>query len=193
MTDTLTASNPAAAPDHIRQLAAGIRLLALDVDGVMTDGKLLFSAQGDELKAFNILDGHGIKQLMAAGIEVAIITGRNSPLTARRAADLGIKRILQGREDKRVALLELARECQLEPDALAYMGDDLPDLSAIQMAGLGVTVPNGHWFVRQRADYCTHAEGGAGAVRELADLLLDAQGLLCGALQQYLLEPESHS
>lgn len=193
MTESLNSSNPAEAPADIRRMAAGVRLLALDVDGVMTDGKLLFSAQGDELKAFNILDGHGIKQLMAAGIEVAIITGRNSPLTARRASDLGITRILQGREDKRVALLELAEQCQLTTDALAYMGDDLPDLSAIQVAGLGVTVPNGHWFVRQRADYCTHAAGGEGAVRELADLLLDAQGLLSGALNQYLLEEESHS
>ncbi len=190
MTESPSLTNPAAVPDAIRRKAAEVRLLALDVDGVMTDGKLLFSAQGDELKAFNILDGHGIKQLMAAGIEVAIITGRNSPLTARRASDLGIRRILQGREDKRVALLELAADCQLAPDALAYMGDDLPDLSAIQLAGLGVTVPNGHWFVRQHADHCTQAGGGAGAVRELADLILDAQGLLCHALQQYLLAEE---
>lgn len=187
MTDTLTPDNPAAVPEAIRRRAAAVRLLALDVDGVMTDGRLLFSAAGDELKAFNILDGHGIKQLLAAGIQVAIITGRNSPLTARRAADLGIRHVLQGREDKRVALLELAAETGLEPGALAYMGDDLPDLSAIQLAGLGVTVPNGHWFVRQYADFCTRAGGGEGAVREVADLILDAQGRLCGALEQYLL------
>lgn len=180
MSDTLTAD--------ITRKAVRVRLLALDVDGVMTNGQLLFSAQGDELKAFNILDGLGIKQLMGAGIEVAIITGRTSPLTAKRASDLGIRHLMQGREDKLVALQELAERLDLSADEMAYMGDDLPDLSAIQFAGLGVTVPNAHWFVRKHANFCTEAGGGMGAVRELCDLILAAQNQLDTLLASYLKE-----
>ncbi|MGM0569680.1 KdsC family phosphatase [Marinobacter sp.] len=173
-------------PQDILEKAAGIALLALDVDGIMTDGSLLFSASGDELKAFNILDGLGMKQAMAAGIEVAVITGRNSPLTERRMSSLGVGTLLQGREDKVTALREIADRRQLSPGHIAYMGDDLPDLAAIRYAGLGVTVPNGHWFVRRHADYCTQAAGGSGAVRELTDLLLSARGTLDEELERWL-------
>lgn len=173
-------------PAHLAEKAASVSLLVLDVDGVMTDGSLLFSASGDEIKAFNILDGLGMKQAMAAGIDIAVITGRCSPLTERRMSDLGIGTLLQGREDKLVALQEISRERQLSPDKIAYMGDDLPDLAAIRYAGLGVTVPNGHWFVRQHADYCTKAPGGTGAVRELTDLLLSSRGSLDAELGRWL-------
>lgn len=173
-------------PDDALALARDISLLALDVDGVMTDGSLLFSASGDELKAFNILDGLGLKQAMAAGIEVAVITGRRSPLTERRMSNLGITTLLQGREDKVTALREIMAERQLQPAQVAYIGDDLPDLAAIRYAGFGVTVPNGHWFVRQHADFCTRAAGGSGAVRELTDLLLSARGHLDGELFTWL-------
>lgn len=165
-------------PDDLISKAAGIRLLALDVDGVLTDGRLYFTAQGDEMKAFNILDGHGIKQLQRAGVDVAIITGRNSPLTARRARDLGIKHLQQGREDKETALRELLQELNLPAEQSAYMGDDLPDLGAIMHAGLGLSVPNGHWYVREQADYTTETAGGEGAVREICDLILQAQNKL---------------
>jgi 3-deoxy-D-manno-octulosonate 8-phosphate phosphatase (KDO 8-P phosphatase) len=165
--------------------AAGIELLALDVDGIMTDGKLYFTASGDEMKGFNILDGLGIKQVMAAGIVVAVITGRRSPLTEQRMNSLGIPHLLQGREDKKVALLEIANAAGVTPEAIAYMGDDLPDLPAILYAGLGVTVPNGHWAVRESADICTQAAGGQGAVREICDLLLAARGRLDAILQPY--------
>lgn len=178
-------------PDTLNVRARAIKLLALDVDGVMTDGTLLFSALGDELKAFNILDGLGIKQLMAAGVDVAVITGRQSPLTAKRVGDLGIRHLLQGREDKGVALKTLALELGLAPESIAYMGDDLPDLPAIRYASLGVTVPNGHWFVRQHADFCTQAGGGHGAVRELCDLILSAQGKLAAMLDTYVQAPDS--
>ncbi|MBW0146879.1 KdsC family phosphatase [Marinobacter arenosus] len=170
--------------------AARIRLIALDVDGIMSDGKLYFSASGDELKAFNILDGLGLKQLMAAGITVAVITGRQSPLTEKRMRDLGIPHLMQGREDKRVALQELVSTLNIAPEAIAYMGDDLPDLPAIRYAGLGITVPNGYWLVREHAHYCTQATGGNGAVREACDMLLTAQGRLDNALAKYL-EPEA--
>lgn len=170
----------------ILTLAKKVKLLALDVDGVMTDGRVYFSAQGDELKAFSILDGQGIKSLLNNKIEVAIITGRNSPLTARRARDLGIQNILQGREDKKIALLELCNRLNVDLDSVAYMGDDLPDLSAITSSGLGISVPNGHKYVRANAQFCTTAYGGEGAVREVCDLILEAQGLLTKYHQSYL-------
>lgn len=172
-------------PDDLITKAAGIRLLALDVDGVMTDGQLYFTAQGDEMKAFNILDGHGIKQLRRNGVEVAIITGRTSPLIARRARDLGIQHLQQGREDKESALRELLQDLNIPAESAAYMGDDLPDLGAIMLAGLGISVPNGHWYVREQADYCTEARGGEGAVREICDLILQAQNKLADLHQTY--------
>ncbi|WP_404363823.1 KdsC family phosphatase [Marinobacter sp.] len=176
--------------DEFREKAAGIRLLALDVDGILTTGHLLYGPEGEELKIFNTQDGLGIKQLMAAGVTVALITGRDSEMTARRARELNISHVIQGRDDKRVALQTLAAQLAMPPEHIAYMGDDLVDLSAIQYAGLGVTVPNAHWFVRQHADHCTEAAGGQGAVRELTDLILLAQNALESTLRQYL-EPRS--
>ena len=172
-------------PEAILQKAAGIRLLALDVDGIMTDGKLFFSANGDELKGFNILDGLGLKQVMAAGITVAVITGRSSPLTQKRMSDLGIPHLMQGREDKKVALQELVDTLGVAANEIAYMGDDLPDLPAIRFAGLSITVPNGYWLVREQADVCTSLPGGSGAVREACDLLLTACGQLDRSLAPY--------
>lgn len=172
-------------PEADLKKAAGIELLALDVDGIMTDGKLFFTASGDEMKGFHTLDGLGIKQVMAAGIEVAVITGRRSPLTEKRMNSLGIQHLMQGREDKKVALLEIASALGVESEAIAYMGDDLPDLPAVLYAGLGITVPNGHWAVRESADVCTRAAGGGGAVREICDLLLTASGQLDAALGPY--------
>jgi len=166
--------------------AGAIKLIAFDVDGIMSDGRLYFSASGDELKAFNILDGLGLKQLMQAGITVAVITGRRSPLTEKRMNDLGITHLMQGREDKKVALQELVANMAISPGQIAYMGDDLPDLPALQFAGLGITVPNGYWLVQQQADYCTRAAGGCGAVREVCDLLLWSQDRLHDTLTPYL-------
>lgn len=178
--------NDISVSDEITQKAKEIQLLALDVDGVMTDGSVFFSAQGDELKAFSILDGQGIKSLLNNQIHVAIITGRSSPLTARRARDLGITHILQGREDKKVALNEISEELDIPFEAIAYIGDDLPDLSAITHCGLGITVPNAHSFVKEHARHCTKLGGGQGAVREICDLILDAKGLLTSHHAQYL-------
>jgi len=141
-------------PTSVLAKAANIRLIALDVDGIMSDGKVYFSASGDELKAFNILDGLGLKQLMAAGITVAVITGRRSPLTEKRMTDLGIPHLLQGREDKRTALLEIVDLLGIPASDIAYMGDDLPDLPALRYAGLGITVPNGYWLLQEHADFC---------------------------------------
>lgn len=172
--------------DEILTKAAAIKLIALDVDGIMSDGKLYFSASGDELKTFNILDGLGLKQLMNSGITVAVITGRRSPLTEKRMNDLGISHLMQGREDKKVALQELVANMDISPEQIAYMGDDLPDLPALQFAGLSITVPNGYWLVRQHADYCTTVAGGSGAVREACDLILWSQDRLDASLKPYM-------
>ena len=178
-------------PEDLLHQAADIQLLALDVDGVLSDGTLYFTANGDEIKGFNILDGLGLKQVMEAGITVAVITGRRSPLTEKRITDLGIRHLIQGREDKRVALQELSEQLGIRGPQIAYMGDDLPDLAAIRMAGLGITVPNGHWFVRRHADHCTESAGGRGAVREVCDMLLAARGCLQQTLEKYLGEGRS--
>ena len=170
---------------RIQRLAEGIRLLAMDVDGVLTDGSLYFSDQGEELKAFNILDGHGIKMLHQAGIETAIITGRSSPLTERRAQNLGIRWLYQGREDKLQALTELSQASGIALSAVAYVGDDLPDMAAIQCSALGISVPNAYHAVRDAADWCTEKAGGQGAVREIADLLLSSRGALEQAIEAY--------
>ncbi|QIB66591.1 KdsC family phosphatase [Kineobactrum salinum] len=154
----------------------GIRLLALDVDGVLTDGRVIYGSDGSELKAFNIKDGLGIKLLQQAGIGIALITGRQSSVVTRRATELGIDEVIQGREDKLAALRELCQRCALELQQCAYMGDDLPDLAAIQAAGLGMTVADAAAVVRARAHWCSAAAGGAGAVREACEWLLRVQG-----------------
>ncbi|WP_163835212.1 KdsC family phosphatase [Spartinivicinus ruber] len=166
--------------------AQPVKLLGLDVDGVMTDGRLYFSADGQESKTFNILDGHGIKMLQSTGVKVAIITGRETPVVANRAKNLGIEILLQGREDKRVALNEIRQQLQLEWHEIAYLGDDLPDLPAIQQVGLGLSVPNGYWLVKQLADGVTETPGGQGAVREVCDFIMNAQSTLQQALDPYL-------
>lgn len=165
-----------------------IRLLVLDVDGVMTDGSLYFHADGSESKAFNSLDGHGIKMLQASGVEVAIITGRRSSMVSQRAKALGIETLYQGREDKLVALKEIQDKKQLSWQQIAYCGDDLPDLAAIKTAGFGLTVPNAPEYMQKHADFCSQRAGGQGAVREICDLIMQAQGTLQDAIDYYLLD-----
>lgn len=167
------------------ELAKAIKLLALDVDGVLTDGSLYFGADGDTLKAFNSLDGHGLKMLQASGVSLAIITGRESEIVTRRANELGIDVIVQGREDKLTALQEVAEQLSLSLDQVAYAGDDLPDLSAIMVAGLGIAVANAATGVAAGADYVTQATGGAGAVREICEFILVAQGNWDAILTRY--------
>lgn len=166
--------------------ARRVRLLALDCDGVLTDGRLYYGNDGEELKAFSILDGHGIKMLRASGVEVAIITGRKSELVKRRAKELGVTDLLlQGREDKLVALQELLPKLGIDLQAVAYCGDDLPDLAAIQSVGLGIAPANAYATVREHARWVTSVRGGEGAVREIADLIMRAQGTLDAAIARY--------
>lgn len=161
----------------LAEAVKAINLLLLDVDGVLTNGQLYFSNGGEEIKAFNSLDGHGIKMLQAAGIEVGIITGRRSELVNKRAADLGIGLLYQGREDKLIAMEEIVASSVHELSGIAYVGDDLPDIPAIAAAGVGFTVKNCHADLLQIADLQTSRAGGSGAVREVCDYLLKAQNL----------------
>jgi|SRR5690554_175053 len=155
--------------------ARPIKLLLLDVDGVLTDCRLYFDNAGNELKAFNTLDGLGIKLLQKTGVKVGIITGRRSALVARRARDLGIEWIIQGREDKWQALSEVFDQLHLELDQIAYMGDDWPDLPIMLRVGLALSVPNGHSAVTERAHWVSQSRGGEGAVRDACDFIMQAQ------------------
>ncbi|MCL5041473.1 MAG: HAD family hydrolase [Gammaproteobacteria bacterium] len=171
---------------QLQQRAAAIRLAIFDVDGVLTDGRLYFMPDGTEFKSFNTLDGHGIKMLINSGVEVAIISGRQSPLVERRAANLGIKHLIQGREDKLNALAELREIVPVELDKIAFLGDDLPDLTVMRRVGLGMAVASADAFVRQHAHGVTQANGGAGAAREFCEFIMRAQGTLDAAQAAYL-------
>ncbi len=162
-----------------------IRLLVLDVDGVLTDGKLYFSNSGEEMKSFHTLDGHGIKMLRNSGVEVGIITGRTSKLVEKRASDLGIHLLIQGREDKFTALGEMLETFPCELDEIAFLGDDYPDLTVMVNIGLPLAVANAHIEVCDRAIAWTTRNGGDGAVREACDFIMRAQGTYEKALRKY--------
>lgn len=166
--------------------AKAIRLLLLDVDGVLTDGRLYYGNNGEELKAFNIQDGLGIKLLQRNGVKVGIITGRSSELLARRANELGIDLVVQGREDKLIALQEVLKTHDYRMEEIAFLGDDLPDVAVIRQVGLGVAVANARHFVVENAVWQTNASGGHGAVRELVDMILHAQDKLNSTQADYL-------
>lgn len=155
-----------------------IRLLLLDVDGVLTDGRLFLSDSGEEYKAFHSRDGHGIKMLMASGVPVGIVTGRSSQVVKRRADDLGISILVQGCRDKRTAVAELLAQYKVPAHEAAFMGDDVIDLPAMELVGLGVAVADAHPLVRARAKLVTQHKGGHGAVRELCEMLMQAHGTL---------------
>jgi 3-deoxy-D-manno-octulosonate 8-phosphate phosphatase (KDO 8-P phosphatase) len=158
--------------------ARGIRVAAFDVDGVLTDGALYYSDSGEEMKAFNVQDGHGLKMLKDSGIAVAIITSRSSRLVEARARNLGIDHLFQGAGDKLAAFEELLGRCGVAASACAYAGDDLLDLPVLRRCGLAVTVPGAPALVRRYAHFVTRRGGGSGAVREMCELILHAQGML---------------
>ena len=163
-----------------------VRLMIFDVDGVLTDGRLYFSDRGDEIKAFNIQDGHGIKMLQASGVKLAILTARNSVIVEHRARELGINHVRQGQSDKLTGFQDLLVECGLDAHQAGYMGDDLVDLPVLTRSGLSVSVPDAPELVRSHADLVTTARGGRGAVRELCEMILHAQGNLDAAVAPYL-------
>jgi 3-deoxy-D-manno-octulosonate 8-phosphate phosphatase (KDO 8-P phosphatase) len=174
------------APSEVLKRARPIQLLCLDVDGILTDGRLYFLSNGVEAKAFHIRDGLGLKMLMNAGIKTALITGRNSEAAKARAAELGLNYFHQGVRDKRKVVHELRAEMAIEMAAVAFMGDDLPDICALRACGLAVTVPEAPGAVRAYTHYVTRESGGQGAVREVCELILDAKDLLQTELDRYL-------
>ncbi len=174
--------------------AAAVRLLVLDVDGVLTDGRLYFSADGESLKVFDVRDGHGVKLLREAGVEVAILSSRRSAMVQQRAADLGIRHVVQGAADKGPAFAALAASVGAPLAQCGCMGDDWPDLAMLAQAGFAAAVADAAPEVRRVAHWVSQAPGGRGAVRELAEFILRAQGRFEPLLQRYLgTEPERHA
>lgn len=179
------ATTPTAA-DGIAARARRVRLLVLDVDGVLTDGTLWFGESSEEIKGFNIRDGHGIRMLATAGIRPAIITGRRSRAVQHRARNLGIDLLIEGADDKRAAFESLCASAGVAPEACGAIGDDVVDLPILRRCGFAAAVPDAPEIVRAHVHYVTAAPGGRGAVRELCELILREQGLLEGALARYL-------
>ena len=171
---------------HASERAARVRLMIFDVDGILTDGSLQYGPEGEVIKTFNVLDGHGIKLLQQSGVATAIISARQSALVARRASDLGIAHVHQGAHDKRAAFEQLLDKTGIAPDACGFVGDDVIDLPILLRVGFAASVPNGHPEVKSRVHFVTETAGGAGAARELCDFILRAQGNYEAALAPYL-------
>jgi 3-deoxy-D-manno-octulosonate 8-phosphate phosphatase (KDO 8-P phosphatase) len=170
----------------IVEKAKKLKLLILDVDGVLTDGKLFFDNQGNEYKSFHARDGHGIKLLRQTGVEVAVISGRKSNSVALRMKNLGIEYVYQGHENKQAAFDELIEKTGITPEQAAHVGDDLLDLPLMIRVGLAIAVNDANFAVKQRAHWCTTLPGGHGAVREVCDLIMQAQGHFDDVVNFYL-------
>jgi len=166
-------------------IAGKIRLLILDVDGVLTDGGIILDNKGNELKSFHVRDGHGIKMLLNNGIRVALITGRSSGVVKRRAGELGITDVFQNCRDKRKAYGKIVKKYALRDSEIACVGDDIVDLPLLNLCGLPVSVADGHEMVRRCVKLVTEKGGGKGAVREVCDLILEAKGLLKKVIDEY--------
>jgi 3-deoxy-D-manno-octulosonate 8-phosphate phosphatase (KDO 8-P phosphatase) len=162
----------------LKARAARIKLVVFDVDGVLTDGRLYYGAGGEELKVFDVHDGYGLKRLQKAGVQIAIISGRDSAAVTRRMQDLGVEHVFQGDEQKLPILERLLQKLDLRLEQVACVGDDFPDLPLLRKAGLAVAVANAVPVLKQAAQHVTAARGGRGAAREVCDLILDAQGRL---------------
>jgi YrbI family 3-deoxy-D-manno-octulosonate 8-phosphate phosphatase len=162
-----------------------IRLIIFDVDGVLTDGGIIFGTNKLEIKSFHVRDGHGIKIAKRCGLELAIITGRTSDVVQRRAQDLGVPKVYQGVWDKKPVLEELLKEYALKPEQVAVVGDDVVDIPLFRRVGIGFSVPEAPEEVRREAGYVTRHRGGSGAAREVIEMILKAQGKWDGALARY--------
>ncbi len=172
--------------DIAHQHALAIKLVVFDVDGVMTDGSLFLDDDGREYKAFNALDGHGLKMLKSTGVDTAIITGRSSQVVAHRAHNLGITHVYQGVDNKLEAYLHLLEKSGLSPAQTAYMGDDVIDLPVLIRCGLAISVPAAPAVVKQHAHLITTLGGGHGAVREACEFIMQAQDTYAQAIAPYL-------
>jgi 3-deoxy-D-manno-octulosonate 8-phosphate phosphatase (KDO 8-P phosphatase) len=176
-----------ALPDAIKLKAESIKLLILDVDGVLTDGRLFFDQQGTEYKSFHARDGHGIKLLQQTGVTIAVISGRQSQSVAIRMKMLGIEHVYQGFEDKRAAFVELLAKTGADAQQTAYVGDDLLDLPIMLKVGFAIAVHDANFAVKAKADWCTSLPGGLGAVREVCDLIMYAQNNFDTVLESFLI------
>ena len=174
------------AKEKVVELAKQLKLLILDVDGVLTDGKLYFDNDGNEYKSFHARDGHGIKLLQQTGVRVAVISGRRSNSVALRMRSLGVEHVYQGHENKISAFYEILEKMTIETEKTAYIGDDLLDLPLLKRVGLGIAVQDANFIVKQHAHWCTELAGGCGAVREVCDLIMQAQGTFDNVVHSYL-------
>lgn len=172
--------------EHFRDKAKQIKLLILDVDGVLTSGIIYYGSNEIEMKGFHLHDGLGIKLLQRSGIPVAIISGKNSEPVARRIQELNIQHAYLGYEEKLPAYEDLKQKLGIKDEHIAYIGDDLPDLPLLRRVGFPVTVSEAPAILKQHADYITKNPAGKGAVREVCELILDAQGKLQSVIQSYL-------
>jgi 3-deoxy-D-manno-octulosonate 8-phosphate phosphatase (KDO 8-P phosphatase) len=161
--------------DRVYEQAAQVQLLVLDVDGVLTDGRLHFDSEGNEYKVFHVRDGYGIRQLLAAGFQVAVISGRKSVAVEKRMSELGIHHVHLGVQQKLAVFQDLLKKLKIDASAAAFAGDDMPDVECMQLAGLAIAVADAHHELDAVADWHTHHGGGEGAVREVCDLLLAAR------------------
>lgn len=164
-------------PAAVRDAAPRIRLLVLDVDGVMTDGRLQYGPDGGESKTFHVRDGLGIKLALRAGIEIAVISGRGGGAVEQRLKELGVRHVRLNQEDKYAALHEITEELRIGLNSVACVGDDLPDVAVMEPSALGIAVADAHHTVRDAADWTTNLTGGRGAVREVCDVLVEARGI----------------
>ena len=169
----------------VLERARRVKLLVLDVDGVLTDGRIVMDEEGREVKLFHVRDGHGIKMLLRAGVEVALFSGRTSEAVKRRAEDLGVRYLFQGLHNKVAPFEELKERLELEDDEVCFVGDDLVDIPLLRRVGLPVVVGDGVEEAKRWALYITELPGGKGAVREVCELILKAQGKWEGLLKRY--------
>jgi len=182
----MTSAQNANLSTELLQRAQRVKLMVFDVDGVLTDGGLRYGPDGERIKTFNVLDGHGIKLLQRSGVKTAIISARSSDIVARRAGDLGIAHLMQGVHDKRDGFNRLLAQTGWHAEDCGFMGDDVIDLPVMTRVAFAASVPNGHPEVRTRAHYVSQAHGGRGAAREVCDFILRAQGNYEAALAPYL-------
>lgn len=179
---------PIALPEELKERIRAVRMMIFDVDGVLTDGRVIYMDDGSEIKEFNAQDGHGIKMLQRAGIEVALISGRACKAVEHRAEGLGISRLYQGFKVKTEPYERLLADTGLEAGHTGFMGDDLIDIPIMRRAGFSVAVPNAVAHIFPYAHYITRAEGGHGAAREVCDMILQVQGLWEKSIERYLVE-----
>lgn len=174
--------------EEIYQRVARVKLIVFDVDGVLTDGRLYYSDDGQEFKAFHSRDGHGMKLLQQTGVKIGIITGRSSRVVEHRMTDLGVEHLFQGQQDKLPAFRALLDVLGLQPEEAAYVGDDVVDLPVMLRVGFAVAVQDASPLVKRHAHWLTPSAGGQGAAREVCELIMEAQGTLEEQLRRYYVD-----